>query len=139
MKLKDERIIEFLWKSPVRSFEAVQDTLRYLDGQWIYKDLEYELFNEALGDNPDKKVTIRIPNIGGIAANALLTLTWHAKAFHLIRRRVSKTIDTGGQPDELITFYELTPAGKEVLRLLEAIVQTKKSLSQRIGTPPNSS
>lgn len=129
MKLTDERIVEFLWKSPLKSFEAVQDTLQYLDGKWISEELEYELFNEALGDNLDEKVSIRVPNIRGIPANSLLALTWHAKTFHLIRRRVHKTMDTDGQPDELIVFYELTPAGKEVLRLLEAIVQMKKSLS----------
>ena len=126
MKLTDERIIEFLWKSPVRNFEAIRDTLRYLDGQWIEEDLEYELFNEALGDNPDEKVSIRVPNIGGITANALFALTWHAKAFHLLRRRVREMRDTMAEPDALIVFYELTPAGKEVLRLLEVITQIKE-------------
>lgn len=126
MKLTDERIIEFFWKSPVRNFEAIRDTLRYLDGQWIEEDLEYELFNEALGDNPDEKVSIRVPNIGGITANALFGLTWHAKAFHLLRRRVREMRDTMAEPDELIVFYELTPAGKEVLRLLEVITQIKE-------------
>lgn len=131
MKLTDERIIEFLWKSPVKSFEAIRDTLRYLDGKWIWEDLEYELFNEALGDNPDEKVSIRVPNIAGIAANGLLALTWHAKTFHLLRRRVREIRDTRGQPEELVVFYELTPAGKEILKLLEVIVQTKEKISHR--------
>jgi len=129
MRLTDKRIMEFLWKSPVHSFEAIRDTLRYLQGQWVWEDLEYELFNEALGDNPDKKISIRVPNIKGMTANALLALTWHAKAFHLLRRRVHEIRDDSGQLEELIAFYELTPAGKEVLKLLEGIVQIKNKIS----------
>jgi len=127
MKLTDERIIEFLWKSPVKSFEAIRDTLRYLDGNWCWENIEYELFNEALGDNLDDKASIQVPNIGGITANALLALTWHAKAFYLLRRRVHKIRNTN-QPEELVVFYELTPAGKEVLKLLEVIAQIKENL-----------
>lgn len=129
MKLTDRRIIEFLHKSPVQSFEAIRDTLRYLEGKWMWEDLEYELFNEALGDNRDEKVSIRVPSVGGITANALLALTWHAKAFHLLRRKVREIRNNRGQPEELVTFYELTPAGREVLKLLEVIIQTKGELS----------
>jgi len=129
VKLTDGKIIEFLWKSPVKSFKTIRDTLQYLDGQWIDEDLEYELFNEALGDNPDEKVSVQVPNIGGITANALLALTWHAKAFHLLRRRVREIRDNSSQSEELIAFYELTPAGKEVLKLLEGIIQIKNGIS----------
>ncbi|GAG59686.1 unnamed protein product, partial [marine sediment metagenome] len=39
--------------------------------------------------------------------------------------------DTRGQPEELVVFYELAPAGKEILKLLEVIVQTKEKISHR--------
>jgi len=129
MKLTDKKIIEFLYQSPLKSFEAIRDALRYLDGQWIEEDLEYELFNEALGDNSDEKIIVQVPNIGGITANALFALTGHAMAFNLVKRKSREFRDTGGQPEELTVLYELTPAGKEVLKLLKAIAQTKKKLS----------
>lgn len=128
MKLTDQRIIEFFWKSPVKSFEAIRDTLRYLNGKWYWEDIEYELFNEALGDNPDDKVSIRVPHVKGIAANALFALTQHAKAFHLLRRRVREMRDVLAEPDEIVAFYELTPAGKEVLQLLEVVTQARKEI-----------
>lgn len=129
MKLTDKKIIEFLYQSPIKSFEAIRDTLRYLDGQWIEEDLECELFNNALGDNPDEIISVQVPNIGGITANALFAITGHAKAFNLVRRRPREFGDTGGQSEELTVFYELTPAGKEVLKLLKVIAQTKKKIS----------
>jgi len=129
MKLTDKKIMEFLCQSPLKSFEAIRDVLRYLDGQWIEEDLEYELFNNALGDNPDEKISVQVPNIRGITANALFALTGHAMAFNLVRRRSREFGDTGGQPEELTVFYELTLAGKEVLKLLKVIAQTKKKIS----------
>jgi len=129
MKLTDKKIIEFLCQSPLKSFEAIRDALRYLDGRWIEEDLEYELFNNVLGDNPDEKISVLVPNMGGITADALFALTGHAKAFNLVRRKSREFGDTGGQSEELTVFYELTPAGKEVLKLLKAIAQTKKKIS----------
>jgi hypothetical protein len=67
MKLSDERVIEFLWKSPLKSFPAMLDTLRYLNGNWTSEDLEYELFDHALGDNLEDKVKIMVPSIRGTA------------------------------------------------------------------------
>lgn len=129
MKLSDRRIIEFLWKSPIKTFDGILDTLRYLEGNWMPEDIEYELFNDALGDNLNKKVRIRVPNIKGMTATSLMNLTWHLFKFHLAKRRVRKAIDRTDESIELIVFYELTPAGKEVLKLLEAIERAKEKLS----------
>jgi hypothetical protein len=121
MKISDKRIIQFLAKSPLQSFAAMADALRYLDGQWIWEDIEYELFNTALGDNPKGKVSIRVPEIPGIAAYALLNFTWHAKANHVVRRRSRKMESGNYEPDEVVVFYELTPTGKRFLKIIEAI------------------
>lgn len=123
MRLSDQRIIQFLAKSPLKSISGMLDVLRYLDGKWIWEDLEYELFNEALGDNPEEKVRIRVPELGGITANALLAFTWYAKAApaHLVRRRGRKMWSLRGEPEEIAAFYELTPAGEEMIKILESI------------------
>jgi hypothetical protein len=121
MKLSDEKIIEFFWKSPVKSFAAMLDAFRYLDGNWIHGEAEYELFDEPLGDNPEQKTRIRVPDIGGIPANALLAFAWHSFAFNLIRRRPRTMRKSDGEPEEIIVFYELTPSGGYVLKLLEVL------------------
>lgn len=122
MKLSDERLIEFFWKSPVRSFPAMLDALRYLDGRWTHEECEYELFDEALGDNPEERLHIRVPSIGGISANALLRFTWHAKAFSLVRRRLkSPGALARGEASELVVIYELTPSGSYVVKALEVL------------------
>jgi hypothetical protein len=120
-QLTDRRVIEFLSKSPLKSFAAMLDTLRYLDGKWIWEDVEYELFDEPLGANRERKVRIRVPEVQGITANALLAFTWHAKASHLVRRRPRKIRDPRAEPDEIVVFYALTPAGKQMIELLRAI------------------
>ena len=51
MKITDKKIIEFLSKSPIKNFECIRDTFKYLDGQWTWGELEYELFDDALGNN----------------------------------------------------------------------------------------
>ena len=121
MKLSDEKVIEFFAKSPVKSFAAMLDALRYLDGKHIEHEVEYELFDEALGDNPEERLQIRVPEIGGIAANALLAFAWHAKAFNLIRRRPRTMSTPDGSPAEIIVLYELTPAGSYAVKLLEVL------------------
>ena len=120
-ELTDRRVIEFLSKSPLKSFAAMLDTLRYLDGKWVWEDVEYELFDEPLGSNRERKVRIRVPEVRGITANALLAFTWHAKASHLIRRRPRKIRDPRAEPDEIVVFYALTPAGRQMIKLLQAI------------------
>src|SRR5258708_23016947 len=109
MKLTDEKVIEFLWKSAVKSCAAMLDAFRYLDGNWIQEEVEYELFDEALGDNRDQKIKIRVPNVGGITANALLAFAQHAFEFNMIRRRPRAFQKFEGEPEEIIVFYELTP------------------------------
>ncbi len=72
MKLSDEKVMEFLSKSPLKTFPAMLDALRHLEDNSINADAEYELFNEPLGDNEQAERTIRMPEVGGITANALL-------------------------------------------------------------------
>lgn len=121
MRVSDERVIEFLSKSPLKSFRAMLDAVRYLDGNWTHGESEEELFDCALGDNPEEKIKIRIPAIGGIPANALLAFMWHAKSFNVIRRRPRQFNDSKERPEELIVFYELTPSGGYILRVLEVL------------------
>jgi hypothetical protein len=121
MKLGDEKVIEFFCKSPIKSFPAMLDALRYLDGKWIQQEVEYELFDAALGDNAEEKVTVRVPAIRGIAANALLAFTGHARTFNLIRRRPKEMRERDGSPEEVIVFYELTPAGSYMVKTLEVL------------------
>jgi hypothetical protein len=105
MKLSDEKLIEFLWKSSLKSFRAILDALRYLDGKWVLEEAEYELFDEAMGD-PTETIQIRVPRIGGIAADALLAFVIHAQAFNLIRRRPKTMAAQLGGPEEIIVIYE---------------------------------
>ena len=122
--LSDKRVIEFLAKSPVKSFTAIADTLTYLDGQWFYEDLEYELFDWAFGDNPEGKVTIRLPRLRGLALPVLFKLTRLLEEFHLIRCR--RAYDEPDPEDpmegELRICYELTSAGRKLRFLLSQIV-----------------
>jgi hypothetical protein len=120
MKLSDEKLIEFLWKSALKSFPAMLDALRYLDGKWVQEEATYEIFDEALVDKPAETIQIRVPQIGGISANALLAFVVHAQAFDLIRRR-SKTGVPHGGPEEMIALYELTPSGSYVVKVLEIL------------------
>jgi len=128
MKLSDKKIIEIMSKSPIRTFAGMLDTLNYLDGNWIQEEVEYELFNEALGDNPEEKVTIRVPNVGGITSNALLNFTWFAKEQFIIRRRERSVPSSAlGDEKELLVFYEITPNGREFMNILEAIVKAREA------------
>jgi len=128
MELSDARIIQFLSESPLRSLAAMLDALRYLDGRWVREDLEYELFNDALGDNEDLKVKVRVPSIPGIAANALLAFTWHAKKMHMIRRRPRAMHDPfDDEPEDIVVFYELTPAGHKMVNILSAVEDARSS------------
>jgi hypothetical protein len=132
--MNDEKLIEFLSKSPLKTFSAMLDALRYLDGAWIWEELEYELFDDALGDNQQQRVKIRVPRIRGVAANTLFAFTRHAATFHIIRRRPRKMVDQSGQPEEVIVFYELMPAGKYMIKVLEAILAAgESSQAQRAG------
>ena len=122
--ISDRRIVKFLSESPLKSVPTMLDTLRYLDEQWIPQDLEYELFNEGLGDKRHKEARIRGPEVGGMAANALLAFTWHAKRHHMIRRRTRNMRDPLANSEETVVFYELTPAGRQTVSVLEAVEAT---------------
>ena len=121
MKLSDEKLIEFLWKSSLKSFPAMLDALRYLDGKWVQEEAEYELFDQATGDNPTETIQIRVPQIPGIPANALLAFVIHAQAFNMIRRRAISMAEQLGSPEEIGVFYELTPSGSYVVKVLEIL------------------
>ena len=97
------------------------DALRYLDGKWVQEETEYEVFDEAMGDDPADAIKIRVPQIGGIPANALLAFVVHAQAFNLIRRRPKTMAARHGGPEEIIVFYELTPSGSYVVKVLEIL------------------
>jgi hypothetical protein len=129
MKLSDERVIEFLSKSPVKSFSTMLDALRYLDGKSIQLDVEYELFDEALGDNPEDTIKIRVPQLRGIAANALLAFAWHAKSFNLVRRR-ARAMKESAEPQDMVVFYELTPSGVYAVKVLEVLTDVSALAAQ---------
>ena len=121
MKLSDEQLTEFMWKSSLKSFPAILDALRYLDGKWVQEEAEYDVFDEAMGDNPTDGIKIRAPQIRGIPANALLAFVVHAQAFDLIRRKPKTMAAHHGGPEEIIAFYELTPSGSYVVKVLEIL------------------
>ncbi len=129
--LSDARVIDFLSKSPVKNFDTILDVLNYLDGQRIEEEMEYELFDWALGDNEQQKVSIRVPNVGGITSTPLHILTRLLQVFHFIRRRVRATLPPLDGPDgpELIAFYELTNPGRKLRHLLMQIDVGKQLLN----------
>jgi hypothetical protein len=121
MKLSDARVSEFLWKSPLKSFPAMFDALRYLDGNLAWEDLQYEIFDDALGDNLEDRVKIWVPSIRGIAANALLAFAWYGTAFDVVRRRPRTMHKSEHEPQEIIVFYGLTPLGAYMVNILEVL------------------
>ena len=128
MKLSDEQLTEFMWKSSLKSFPAILDALRYLDGKWVQEEAEYDVFDEAMGDNPPDGIKIRVPQIRGIPANALLAFVVHAQAFDLIRRRRKTMAAHNGRPEEIMVFYELTPSGSYVVKVLEILTDITKQV-----------
>jgi hypothetical protein len=140
MKLSDEKVIEFLWKSPVKVFATMLDVLRYVEGKFIHADIEYELLDDPLGDNADEKVTIRVPRLRGIPANPLLKFVGHAVGFGLIRRRTSVLKPTPSQrriiyeePPEMMVRYELTPSGSYMLKVLEVLTDASEFEMPAVG------
>lgn len=84
MKLCDKRIIQFLTNSPMPSLLGMADALRYLHGQRIWEDLEYDLLGGVLGDNAQRKVLTRVSIIDGITAHALLHFVWYVGKTHMV-------------------------------------------------------
>lgn len=123
MKLSDEKVVEFLAKSPLKTFTAMLDTLRYLDSLQdtsVSAECEYELFNEPLGDNRTGEVSIRVPKIGGTTTAALFVFLDHAQKFDLVRRRPKLLERTSPEP-EMRVLYQLTPSGSYIIKVLEAL------------------
>ena len=114
MKLNDRKVIEFFSKSPVKSFSAMLDILKFLHDRALPEEVEFEMFDG-----------IRVPGIGGDSAAMVWRFTSHARRFGVVRRRVRRTISPLAKECELIAAYEITPVGNSVLKLLEAIVKTK--------------
>jgi hypothetical protein len=129
MKLSDETIINFLSRSPLKSFAAMLDALHYLDGVSIPCDVEFELFNRAIGNNAEGQPNVSVPRIRGIPANLLLAFAEHAHSSNVVRKRPPAVL--GKEPEELKLLYELTPSGRYVLKILEALTDaTSLPLSQ---------
>lgn len=121
MKLSDEKVIEFLGKSPIRSFHSMLDCLRYLDGSSIEPDSEFELFDWGLGDNPTEHVEIKVPTNRGMPANALFAFMQHAQSFNVVARRSRMIKGMANSPERLRLFYGLTPSGGYIVKILEVI------------------
>jgi hypothetical protein len=120
MKLSDAKVIEFLSSSPLKSFAGMLDALRYLDGVSIPHDAEFELPDEVLGDYVEEKPNVRVPEIRGIPANELLAFAEYAHSFEILKRRPRAELDKAPQDIRLV-FYELTPSGRYVVKILEAL------------------
>ena len=129
MKVSDERVIEFLSGGPLKSFAATLDALRYLDGVSIPHDVEFELFDDALGDNAEGEFKIRVPEIRGIPASALLSFVRYAQAFNIVRRRPRTVLSNA--PEEIEGLYELTPSGRYVVKILEVLTDVTSASSSQ--------
>ena len=87
MKLSDERVIEFLCGSPLKSFGGTLDALRYVDEVPVPYESESELVDDALGDDVEEGPKVRVPEIHGIPPIALLAFIEHAHSFGVLKRR----------------------------------------------------
>jgi hypothetical protein len=122
MKLSDETIINFLSRSPLKSFAAMLDALHYLDGVSIPCDVEFELFNRAIGNNAEGHPKVSVPRIRGIPANLLLAFAEHAHCSNVVRKRPPAVLSK--EPEELKLLYELTPSGRYVVKILAVLTDT---------------
>jgi hypothetical protein len=135
MSVSDQKVIEFFWKSPIKSFATMLDVFRYFEhGQIFRADIEHELFDGGLGDNPRREVSIRVPELRGIpiSAHSLFLLTQHLKEFRLVKRRPHKTRGPHADPDDqLVVCYDLTPTGKSMLQILAGIERARGNKRKR--------
>jgi len=120
MKFSDERVIEFLYESPLKSFAGMLDALRYVDGVPVPYESESELVDDALGDDVEEEPKVRVPEIRGIPPLALLAFVEHAHSFDIVKRRPLAELDSAPQDIRLV-FCELTPSGGYLLKILEAL------------------
>ena len=119
MKLSDERVIEFLYGSPLKSFAGMLDALRYVDDVPVPYESESELVDDALGDDVEERPKVRVPEIRGIPPIALLVFIEHAHSFEILKRRPRMASDKA--PQKISLLYELTPSGRYVVKILEAL------------------
>ena len=119
MKLSDEKVIEFLSGSPLKSFAAMLDALRYVDDVPVPYESESELVDDALGDDVEEQPRVRVPEIRGIPPIALLAFVEHAHAFEVLKRHPRIRLDKA--PQKISLLYELTPSGRYILKILEAL------------------
>ncbi len=119
MKLSDEKVVEFLSGSPLKSFAGMLDALRYVDGVPVPYESESELVDDALGDDVEEVPKVRVPEIRGIPPIALLVFIEHAHSFGVLKRRPRMPLDRA--PQKISLLYELTPSGRYVLKILEAL------------------
>ena len=119
MKLSDEKVIEFLSSSPLKSFAGMLDALRYMDDVPVPYESESELVDDALGDDVKEQPQVRVPEIRGIPPIALLAFVEHAHAFEVLKRHPRIRLDKA--PQKISLLYELTPSGRYILKILEAL------------------
>lgn len=119
MKLSDEKVVEFLSGSPLKSFAGMLDALRYVDGVPVPYESESELVDEALGDDAEEEPKVRVPEIRGVHPIALLAFIEHAHSFEVLKRHPRRPLDKA--PQKISLLYELTPSGRYILKILEAL------------------
>jgi hypothetical protein len=119
MKLSDEKVIEFLSNTPLKSFAGMLDGLRYVDDVPVPYEFESELVDDALGDDVEEEPKVRVPEIRGIHPIALLAFIEHAHSFEVLKRRPRMPLGKASMKISLL--YELTPSDRYVLKILEAL------------------
>lgn len=119
MKLSDEKVIEFLSSSPLKSFAGMLDALRYVDDVPVPYESESELLDDALGNDVEEEPKVLVPEISGIPPIALLAFIEHAHSFEILKRRPRLLLDKA--PQKISSLYELTPSGRYVVKILEAL------------------
>ena len=119
MKLSDEKVVEFLSGSPLKSFAGMLDALRYVDDVPVPYESESELVDDALGHDMEAEPRVRVPEIRGIPPIALLAFIEHAHSFEVLKRRPRMPLDKA--PQKISLLYELTPSGRYVVKILEAL------------------
>src|ERR1700745_1364679 len=98
------------------------DALRYVDDVPVPCGSESELVDDALGDDVKEQPQVRVPEIRGIPPIALLAFVAHAHSFEVLKRHPRIGLDKA--PQKISLLYELTPSGRYVLKILEALTDS---------------
>lgn len=110
----DRKIIEFLEKSPLRSFSAMRDALRFWDDRVIPEVMAHEVLDD-----------VRLVGIRGDDSRAMWGFEGHAREFGYLRRRVRRTKSPLSEDVEEVMEWGLTQSGSHLLKLLEVIAKTR--------------